>query len=854
MGEQDEQTAGVRDPGDPRRPGARADHRCRGHADLLSTTFAQDGVGGHKGFEYSRSATRPARRSKPWSPRWRAPPTASRSPAVSLRRTTSCACCARASAILLGNDAYGGTFRLISKVWGPLGIPWTAVDLTDLDGLRDWPDDVGMVWLETPTNPLLTCVDIEASPRSPTPGRLVVVDNTFATPYLQQPLTLGADVVVHSATKYLGGHSDVVGGFVAVDDDELAERMRFTQNAAGAVPAPFDCYLVLRGVKTLGVRMERHCENARAVVDLLVGHPAVERVLYPQLPDHPGHAAAARQMRDFGGMVSFTLRGGMTAAMNVAASTDVFTLAESLGAVESLIEHPAAMTHASAAGSPLEVPDNARAAQRRHRGRRRPRRRPRTGARPRPMKPPTDRPIVIAANRLPVMRTDDGWTASPGGLVRALLPMLRDTGGTWVGWTGNSDDHTDAFEVEGVDLQPVPISAEEIELYYEGFSNDALWPLYHDALRESTYSSEQWDAYVAVNERFAVTIANIAPPDSIVWIHDYQLQLVPERLRQQRSDITIGFFLHIPFPPYELFSRLPWRSDIVDGLLGCDLIGFQRPKDAANFVAAAHELADVGGDEAVIRHGGRHTSVGAFPISIDVGEVEEVAAGRATRQRMSQIRARLGDPEVILLGVDRLDYTKGIGLRLKAFAALLESGELDPERHVMVQVATPTREAVEHYQDERHEVERLVGEINGRYSRIGLPVVHYLYQTLPFDELIALYRAGDVMLVTPFRDGMNLVAKEYAASHIDGDGVLVLSEFAGAADELTDAVLVNPHDDHALQQAIITAVEMHRHDRRGRMAGLRDQIRKSDVQGWADRFRSQLAAASAPPADSDRSG
>jgi trehalose 6-phosphate synthase len=465
--------------------------------------------------------------------------------------------------------------------------------------------------------------------------------------------------------------------------------------------------------------------------------------------------------------------------------------------------------------------------------------------------PRPERPIVVAANRLPVMRTDDGWTSSPGGLVRALLPMLRDSGGTWVGWTGDSDDDTAPFEVEGVDLHPVPISAEEIELYYEGFSNDALWPLYHDALRESTYSSEQWDAYVAVNERFATTIADSAPPDSIVWIHDYHLQLVPELLRQRRSDVTIGFFLHIPFPPYELFSRLPWRTDVVTGLLGCDLIGFQRPKDAANFLAAAQELVDVADHDGTIRHAGGRTSIGAFPISIDVGEVEGVAAGRSARQRMSQIRARLGDPEVILLGVDRLDYTKGIGLRLKAFAALLESGELDPERHVLVQVATPTREAVEHYQDERHEVERLVGEINGRFSRIGLPVVHYLYQTLPFDELIALYRAGDVMLVTPFRDGMNLVAKEYAASHIDGDGVLVLSEFAGAADELTDAVLVNPHDDHALQQAIIAAVEMDRHERRSRMAGLRDQIRKSDVQGWADRFLSQLAAAGSPAAGSD---
>ncbi len=326
----------------------------------LSTTFAQEGVGQHKGFEYSRSGN-PTR-------------SALEAQIASLEEAThGLAFASGLSAednilrllrpgqrTLLGNDAYGGTFRLIAKVWEPLGFPWTAVDLTDLDALRaDWPDDVGLVWLETPTNPLLTCFDIEAiSEIAHERGALVVVDNTFATPYLQQPLTLGADIVVHSATKYLGGHSDVVGGFVAVNDDELGERLRFTQNAAGAVPAPFDCYLVLRGVKTLAVRMDRHCENARAIVDLLVGHRHIDRVLYPQLPDHPGHRAAAKQMRDFGGMVSFTVAGGMADAMTVAESTQLFTLAESLGAVESLIEHPGAMTHASAAGSPLEVPDN----------------------------------------------------------------------------------------------------------------------------------------------------------------------------------------------------------------------------------------------------------------------------------------------------------------------------------------------------------------------------------------------------------------------------------------------------------------------------------------------------------------
>lgn len=326
----------------------------------LSTTFAQEGVGNHKGFEYSRSGN-PTR-------------AALEACVASLEGATHGLAFASGLAaednvlrllrpgdrILLGNDAYGGTFRLISKVYGPVGYPWTAVDLTDLDALAaDWPADTRLVWLETPTNPLLTCFDIAAvCELAHSRGALVCVDNTFATPYLQQPLAHGADIVVHSATKYLGGHSDVVGGFLATNDDELAGRLRFTQNAAGAVPAPFDCYLVLRGVKTLGVRMDRHCENARAIVSMLESNPAVERVLYPQLPDHPGHAAAVRQMKDFGGMVSFTVAGGAEAAKRVAAATELFTLAESLGAVESLIEHPGEMTHASAAGSPLEVPDN----------------------------------------------------------------------------------------------------------------------------------------------------------------------------------------------------------------------------------------------------------------------------------------------------------------------------------------------------------------------------------------------------------------------------------------------------------------------------------------------------------------
>jgi cystathionine gamma-synthase len=326
----------------------------------LATTFAQSAVGEHRGYEYSRSGN-------PTRSALEACLAALEGADHGLAFASGLAAedavlrlLSPGDGVLLGNDAYGGTLRLIDKVHRRYGIAWSAVDLVDADVLDEaWPPSTRLVWIESPTNPLLRCVDIEAvAAVAHERGALVVVDNTFATPYLQQPLALGADLVVHSATKYLGGHSDVVGGFVAVSSDELADQLRFTQNAAGAVPAPFDCYLVLRGLKTLGVRMERHCENARAVVDLLVGHPAVERVYHPQLPDHPGHAAAARQMRDFGGMVSFTAMGGEAAALDVVARTELFTLAESLGAVESLIEHPGRMTHASVAGSPLEAPAN----------------------------------------------------------------------------------------------------------------------------------------------------------------------------------------------------------------------------------------------------------------------------------------------------------------------------------------------------------------------------------------------------------------------------------------------------------------------------------------------------------------
>ena len=265
------------------------------------------------------------------------------------------------SQILLGNDAYGGTFRLIDSVHGKKsGLANAAVDLTKPEQIKEaWTPDSKMVWLETPTNPMLSVFDIQTiSDVVHELGGMVVVDNTFATPYLQQPLALGADVVVHSATKYIGGHSDVVGGFVATNNESLAEDLVYIQNAVGAIPSPFDCYLALRGLKTLPVRMDRHCQNAQQIVSVLNEHDAVSQVLYPGMKDHPGHEVAVKQMKNFGGMVSFRLAGGQAAAERLVTRTKVFTLAESLGAVESLIEHPGVMTHLSVAGSALEVPDD----------------------------------------------------------------------------------------------------------------------------------------------------------------------------------------------------------------------------------------------------------------------------------------------------------------------------------------------------------------------------------------------------------------------------------------------------------------------------------------------------------------
>ncbi|HLU45405.1 MAG TPA: trehalose-6-phosphate synthase [Natronosporangium sp.] len=454
--------------------------------------------------------------------------------------------------------------------------------------------------------------------------------------------------------------------------------------------------------------------------------------------------------------------------------------------------------------------------------------------------------FVVVANRLPVdeVVTEEGrsWRRSPGGLVTALHPVLVARQGTWVGWAGGVGEAPAPFEVGGVRLHPVPLHQVDLERYYEGQSNATIWPLYHDAVETPTYRRRWRESYREVNDRFAAAAAEVAAPGATVWIQDYQLQLVPAMLRQRRPDLRIGFFLHIPFPPIELFMQLPGRTEILRGLLGADLVGFQQRLAAQNFIRLARHLLGLRYQGNSIKVDDRTVKAGAFPISIDVAEMEQLAASPTVQARAKQIRAELGDPETILLGVDRLDYTKGIEQRLKAYRELLAEGKLSVPRTVMVQVATPSRERVEHYQTLRVRVEREVGRINGEFGRVGLPAVHYLHQSYSRTELAALYCAADVMMVTPLRDGMNLVAKEYVAARTDSSGALVLSEFAGAASELRQAFLCNPYDVDSIKEALMQAMTVPHSEARRRIRVMQRHLRSHDVDRWARTFLSELGS------------
>ena len=458
--------------------------------------------------------------------------------------------------------------------------------------------------------------------------------------------------------------------------------------------------------------------------------------------------------------------------------------------------------------------------------------------------------LLIVANRLPitVQSTDHGveLERSSGGLATGLLRPHEQSEGLWIGWSGApgqlTPEQQEALdrELAAQRLIAVPLSADQVTRYYEGFCNGVLWPLFHYLLDQIPLQGSDWDAYVEVNQRFAEAVAAQYRKDDLVWVHDYQLLLLPGLLRRRLPEARIGFFLHIPFPSEELFRTLPARARLLEGILGADLVGFHTPTYLRHFSTALTDILGLTVDIDRVQLPGREVRLGVFPMGVDSASFETLARDPAVEAEAEALR---GDGSVrMLVGVDRLDYTKGIPRRLLAYERMLQTHPDLKEKVRLVQVAVPSRTGVEAYQDFRSLVDGLVGRINGAFGTARWVPVHYIFRALSASDLVALYRAADVMLVTPLRDGMNLVAKEYAASRIDEQGVLVLSEFAGAADELVDAVVVNPHDPEALRRAILDAVDMRPKDARERMIALREAVARSDVRQWAAGLLALLGA------------
>ena len=455
--------------------------------------------------------------------------------------------------------------------------------------------------------------------------------------------------------------------------------------------------------------------------------------------------------------------------------------------------------------------------------------------------------VLIVANRLPVTvkATDNGVEVqkSSGGLATGLLRPHEQSGGLWIGWSG-APEELDAAQQSQLEEQltamrlvAVPLTNDQVTRYYEGFSNGVLWPLFHYLLDQVPLHVRDWDAYVEVNERFADVVAEHYQSGDLVWVHDYQLLLLPDLLRKRLPNARIGFFLHIPFPSEELFRTLPERDRLLRGLLGADLVGFHTPSYLRHFAASLTQLG-LTVDIDKVQLTDREVRLGVFPMGIDAAHFTALAEDPAVQAEVGALR---GDESVrLLVGVDRLDYTKGIPRRLLSYEKMLQSHPELRERVRLVQVAVPSRTGVEAYQEFRALVEGLVGRINGDFGTPRWVPVHYIFRSLSEQELVALYRAADVMLVTPLRDGMNLVAKEFVASRIDGDGVLVLSEFAGASWELPEAIQVNPYDVDGMAESAYRALMMGPEERRARLAPLRVRVETYDVHRWAATFLEQL--------------
>jgi trehalose 6-phosphate synthase/phosphatase len=463
--------------------------------------------------------------------------------------------------------------------------------------------------------------------------------------------------------------------------------------------------------------------------------------------------------------------------------------------------------------------------------------------------------VLIVANRLPVTVriTETGVEVqkSSGGLATGLLRPHEQSGGLWIGWAGAPEQLTTDQRAQldeqlaAMRLVGIPLTDDQVTRYYEGFSNGVLWPLFHYLVDQIPLHVRDWEPYLEVNELFADRVAQHYQPGDLIWVHDYQLLLLPELLRKRLPDARIGFFLHIPFPSEELFRTLPERERLLRGLLGADLIGFHTPAYLRHFATSLTQLLGLTVDIDRVQLLEREVHLGVFPMGIDAESFETLAREPGVLAEVESLRGPHG--QKLLVGVDRLDYTKGIPRRLLAYERMLQTHPELRERVRLVQVAVPSRTGVEAYQEFRSLVEGLVGRINGDFGTPHWVPVHYIYRGLSEPELVALYRAADVMLVTPLRDGMNLVAKEFVASRIDGDGVLVLSEFAGASWELAEAIQVNPYDLEGTAESYYRALTMGAEERRARLVPLRTRVETFDVHHWTRTFLEQLETTTVHP-------
>ncbi|MEV0132539.1 trehalose-6-phosphate synthase [Dactylosporangium sp. NPDC050688] len=461
--------------------------------------------------------------------------------------------------------------------------------------------------------------------------------------------------------------------------------------------------------------------------------------------------------------------------------------------------------------------------------------------------------FVVVTEHLPVDPVLDGsepvrWRASHSGVNAALHSIVARRHGTWIGWHGLNDRHVGRLRWDGISLQPVPMPVVDVADHLGGHCETSLAPLYHDGVEPPQFDRRWRQAYRRVNDRYSHAVAGIAAPGATVWVHDYHLQLVPAMLRGLRPDLLIGFFLHVPFPPVELFEKLPQRQEILGGLLGADLIGFQSRRSSANFWQAVTEFGEYRMDADVVHPDGRRVSIGVFPASVDAVDFERRARDPLTRRRAAEIRAELGKPRTILLAVDHLEPAKGIEQRLDAYHELLAEGRLDPTTTLLIQVAVPGRQHGLDRPDAWTRVERKVAQINGLYSWITRPAVHFLHQALVPRELVAFYLAADVMLATPLRAGMNVTAKEYVACRTDNTGTLVLSEGSGTAAGFPEAITVNPYDVDALKAAILSAIEPANPGRRRvEMRAMRRRLHEHDVHRWAAEYLHALSNTTTRP-------